>query len=139
MLRKMRVISSISLLAVMLLLLMIRVLPHHHHTMHLPGTVAVIEMLHFGIGACDNGSEPSHDEHNECPSEHTVYIVKACEGLDYYKNTHNNSFSPAIFTVNAEPNKTADVVVHATPYINIKIPDDRAASLSLRAPPYTVS
>lgn len=138
MLEKMRVISSWLLSAVILLLLTFRVLPHHHHTLHLPGSDAVVETLHFGIEACDEGGDSSHDSHEECPSEHTFYLAKACEELDYYKYTHYCDLSPAIIPIVAQMWLPAEIVGHAPPYINLKIPDGRANVLSLRAPPYTV-
>lgn len=138
MLRKMRVISSLFLLVVMLLLLAFRVLPHHHHTLHLPESDVVVETLHFDLESCDKGGEDSHDDHDKCPSEHTYYLVKACEGLDYYKYTQSCDFSPAILSAGVELPLSVDVVVYARLYINLKIPDCRVGGLSLRAPPYAV-
>ena len=138
MLGKMRVMSSVLLSAVMLLLLTFRVLPHHHHTLHVPGSVAVVETLHYGAEDCHEGDGDSHDNHGKCPSEHTYYIVKACEELDYYKYTQSFDFSPAVLSVDAEQMPLLAVSVHAPPYINLKIPDGRARVLSLRAPPYAV-
>ena len=135
---KMRVISSLLLSAVMLLLLTFRVLPHHHHALHIPGSDAVIETLHFGTEACQDGGEVPHDDHESCPSEHSYYIAAECEELDYYKHTQNAEWPLAIFCAVVELSLAADVTVHAPPHVNIKIPDSRVAVLSLRAPPYTV-
>ena len=138
MLGKMRVISSVLLSAVILLLLTFRVLPHHHHTLHIPGSSAVVETLHFGIEECHNDHDASHGKHESCPSEHSFYIVKACEELDYKQSIQNFEFSPAILPIGEQLRAMACVSSHAPPYINIKIPDSGVAVLSLRAPPYTV-
>ena len=138
MLGKMRVISSLLLSVVMLLLLTFRVLPHHHHTLHIPGCDAVVETLHYGVEECHDGGDDSHDDHGKCPSEHTYYIVKACEELDYYKYTQSFDFSPALLSVDVEQMLLLAASVHAPPYLNFKIPDGRARVLSLRAPPYAV-
>ena len=134
---KMRVISSMLLSAVILLLLTFRVLPHHHHTLHIPGSSAVVETLHFGIEACHDDSDSSHGGHESCPSEQCYYITKACEELEYQQSIQHFDFSPAIFTVGEQLRAMACGCVHAPPYVNIKIPDSGVAVLSLRAPPYT--
>ena len=138
MLRKMRVISSVLLSAVMLLLLTFRVLPHHHHTLHIPGSDAVVETLHYGVEDCHEDDDASHDDHGKCPSEHTYYIVKACEELDYNKYTQSFDFSPAVLPASVEQMTLSALSVHAPPYVNLKIPDGRARVLSLRAPPCAV-
>ena len=86
MLGKMRVISPLSLSVVMLLLLTLKVLPHHHHTLHLPGSDTVVETLHFGVEECEDDCDSSHDHCEKCPSEHTYCLLKACEELNYYKS-----------------------------------------------------
>ncbi len=138
MLGKMRVISSLSLSVVMLLLLTLKVLPHHHHTLYLSGSDTVVETMHFGAGACEDGCDASHDEHDKCPIEDACCVVKGCEELDYYIYTQNYDFSPAIFSLCVEVCLSTDDIVHFPPYINLKIPDSRAQALSLRAPPHTV-
>ncbi|MBQ5817726.1 MAG: hypothetical protein IIW35_05160 [Bacteroidaceae bacterium] len=138
MLGKMRVISSVVLSAAILLLLTFRVLPHHHHTLHIPGSDAVVETLHYGLEDCHEGDDASHGNHGKCPSEHTFYIVKACEELDYYNYTQSFDFSPAVLPASVEQMPLSAVSVHAPPYKNFKIPDGRARVLSLRAPPYAV-
>ncbi len=138
MLGKMRVISSLSLSVVMLLLLTLRVLPHHHHTLHLSGSDTVVETLHFGVGACEDGCEKSHDQCEDCPAEHTFCQLKACEELDYYKHTQDCDFSPAILSISMKLCLSFADAVHAPPYLNLKIPDSEAKVLSLRAPPHTV-
>ena len=138
MLGKMRVISSLSLSVVMLLLLTLKVLPHHHHTLHLSGSDTVVETLHFGVEECEDGCDSSHDHCEKCPSEHTYCLLKACEELNYYKYTQECDFSPAILSFVAVACLPSGDTVHAPPHINLKIPDSGAQVLSLRAPPHTV-
>ena len=138
MLGKMRVISSVLLSAVIMLLLTFRVLPHHHHTLHIPGSSVVVETLHFGIEECHDDSDSSHGGHESCPSDQCYYIARACEELEYQQSIQNFDFSPAILPVSEQLRAMTCGSVHAPPYINIKIPDSGVAVLSLRAPPYTV-
>ena len=130
--------SSVFLSVVMLLLLTFRVVPHHHHTLHLPESGVVIETFHFGVDVCEEEHEASHDSHDKCPSEYISYWTAACEELDYYKYTHSCDFSPAILSVEPELCLLSGSIVYSLPYINLKIPDYRLRVLSLRAPPYTV-
>ena len=69
----------------MTMLLAIRVLPHHHHTLHIPGTLATVEYMHLGAECCDCDGSHTHDDSCECPGEKTLYYTAPCDDLDTYK------------------------------------------------------
>ncbi len=135
MLLRLRVISLSLLSVAMTLLLAVRVLPHHHHMMHLPGTLATVEVMHFGAECCGCEDSHSHDPSCDCPGEKILYYTASCDDFEYYKLLFFCEFSPMMVMEQEMQLLQASAPAHAPPYKIPKIPDKCAGVFSLRAPP----
>ena len=136
MLREMRKISCTFVLAAILILLAFKILPHHHHALHLPETLSCIATMHIGVEECDNddGHGHHHDHETECPGSGIFYTTCPDEEHIPTKAAISHELSPFI----AEERRTIvpSVAVTITQrYKNPKIPDDKPATAALRAPP----
>lgn len=135
MLLGLRTISLYLLSVAMTLLLAFRVLPHHHHTLHLPGTLATVETMHLGAESCDGEESHQHDSSCDCPGEKILYYTLPCDDIETYKFLFSCEFSPILLVEQEKLQSPASAPAHAPPYIVLKIPDKHIAGISLRAPP----
>ena len=132
---RLRTISLYLLSAAMTMLLAIRVLPHHHHTLHIPGTLATVEYMHLGAECCDCDGSHTHDDSCECPGEKMLYYTAPCDDLDTYKPQPSCDLQPMIIFYAEEQFLQASAPAHAPPFKIPKIPDKGTGTHSLRAPP----
>ena len=135
MLLRMRAIYLYLLSAAMVVLLACRVLPHHHHTLHLPGALAAVELMHFGADCCGCEDSHAHGSECECPGEKILYFTAPCDDPDAFKMRMVCDFSPMILPVSEWQSQQAVVRTPLPIYKIPKIPDKYTVTLSLRAPP----
>ena len=135
MLLRLRAISLCLLLVAMVMLLACRVLPHHHHTLHLSGALADVELMHFGADCCGSEDSHTHGQECECPGEKILYYTSPCDDLDAFKVRMVCDFSPMILPVSECLSLQAAARTPVPIYKIPKIPDKYVGVLSLRAPP----
>lgn len=130
----MRKISTLFVLMATMLLLVIKILPHHHHTLYVPGVDKALTTLHFGTEHCEHAADDDHhDTSDGCHGNHLAYT--ACKDTEVYKITYNYDFSPALQPQYVEV-RCEQVVVSLFSFYKIhKIPDTAFRVVSLRAPP----
>ena len=136
MLRAMRTISCSLVLTAIVILLSIKILPHHHHALHLPETLSCVATIHIGIEECDNNDADSHHRHDaECPGSDLFYTVCPDDEFEQSKSYINCEPSPfciaECMTMVFAP-EAGDI----RPHCKIpKIPDRQRGPAALRAPP----
>ena len=134
MLRAMRTISCSLVLTAIVILLSIKILPHHHHALHLPESLSCVATIHIGVEECDNATD-HHSHDSECPDSDIFYT--ACPDDEFEQSKSYISCEPSPFDV-AEcitmlfVPEEGNIRQH---YKIPKIPDRQERTVALRAPP----
>ena len=137
MLREMRKISFSLVLTAIMILLSIKILPHHHHTLHLPETLNCIATIHIGIEECDNNDDAGnhHNHDSECPGREIFYTNSQGEEFEQSKNYINCETSPFCVAEYMTMLRNTEAVNIRPHYKIPKIPDRQRGATALRAPP----